>query len=274
MKKRVLSLFLAFVMVLGLFPMTAYAESKPVIKIVATNVEPSVEEKVTFEVYMSSEKGIYGISAKLVIPEGMTYVENSGALVQESITAIGGDNGCTFLEGTKEIWLENSSLPMTFNGEIKVATFECIMEAVGVKTITVNDISGMNSDFEEIVDSSVEIINAVISVKEKATSVPVTGINIVEENVSVMDNETVQLTVEISPENASNKNVIWTSNNEEVATVDETGLVTAVKNGSATITVTTVHSFIPLHLRRARVRASFPRPIPSPSSWSCHWSAE
>ena len=40
------------------------------------------------------------------------------------------------------------------------------------------------------------------------------------------------------PENATNKNITWSSNNEEVATV-ENGVITAKKEGTAIITVTT-----------------------------------
>ena len=47
------------------------------------------------------------------------------------------------------------------------------------------------------------------------------------------------LIVIINPSNASNKNVYWTSSDQSVATVDNAGKVTAVKAGSATITVTT-----------------------------------
>ncbi len=48
------------------------------------------------------------------------------------------------------------------------------------------------------------------------------------------------LTVDISPSNATNKDVIWTSDNESVATVDENGIVKAVAGGTAVITATTV----------------------------------
>ncbi len=53
------------------------------------------------------------------------------------------------------------------------------------------------------------------------------------------ENETYQLIATVLPENADNKNVTWTSSNSLVATVSQTGLVTAVGNGTATITVTT-----------------------------------
>lgn len=52
-------------------------------------------------------------------------------------------------------------------------------------------------------------------------------------------NATKQLTAVVYPTNAANKNVTWTSNNNDVATVDSTGLVTANAVGTATITATT-----------------------------------
>ena len=50
---------------------------------------------------------------------------------------------------------------------------------------------------------------------------------------------TTQLTATVEPGNATNKNVTWSSSDTSVATVDANGLVTAVANGTATITVTT-----------------------------------
>ena len=50
---------------------------------------------------------------------------------------------------------------------------------------------------------------------------------------------TTQLTATVEPGDAVNKNVTWTSSDPGVATVDANGLVTAVANGTVTITVTT-----------------------------------
>ncbi|MGN0341710.1 MAG: Ig-like domain-containing protein [Roseburia sp.] len=51
--------------------------------------------------------------------------------------------------------------------------------------------------------------------------------------------ESVQLTATVAPENATNKNVTWTTSDANVATVDANGKVTAVANGTCIITVTT-----------------------------------
>ncbi len=55
--------------------------------------------------------------------------------------------------------------------------------------------------------------------------------------------ETVTLSATVAPANAANKNVTWESSDSSVATVDSNGLVTAVANGTATITVTTEDGF-------------------------------
>lgn len=47
------------------------------------------------------------------------------------------------------------------------------------------------------------------------------------------------LAATVTPENATNKKVRWTSDNETVATVSEDGVVTAVAGGTAVITATT-----------------------------------
>lgn len=49
----------------------------------------------------------------------------------------------------------------------------------------------------------------------------------------------VQLTAVVSPADASGVNVVWTSSNEKVATVNAEGLLSLVGTGTTTITVTT-----------------------------------
>ena len=55
------------------------------------------------------------------------------------------------------------------------------------------------------------------------------------DEIMVIDDE-LPLEAEVFPENASNQNIIWTSDNEEVASVDEDGWVTSLAEGTAVIT--------------------------------------
>ena len=68
---------------------------------------------------------------------------------------------------------------------------------------------------------------------------PVTGVTLDKTSVELTEGDVTVLTATVNPSNASNKNVYWTSSDQSVATVDNTGKVTAVKRGKAVITVTT-----------------------------------
>lgn len=72
-----------------------------------------------------------------------------------------------------------------------------------------------------------------------STSVAVTGVTLSPTTVSIVNGQTSQLTATVSPSNATNKTVNWSSSNSLIATVSTSGLVTAVGVGSATITATT-----------------------------------
>lgn len=71
------------------------------------------------------------------------------------------------------------------------------------------------------------------------TTVSVTGVSISKTSLSLTVGDTSTLTATVSPSNATNKNVTWSSSNTSVATVDSTGKVTANGAGTATITVKT-----------------------------------
>ena len=72
-----------------------------------------------------------------------------------------------------------------------------------------------------------------------ATAVPVSGVTVTPIAFSLFNGQSAQLTNATSPTDATNQNVSWTSDKPAVASVDPTGLVTAVSPGSAVITVTT-----------------------------------
>ena len=70
------------------------------------------------------------------------------------------------------------------------------------------------------------------------TTIPVTGVSLDQNALTLTEGDTVQLTATVEPANATNKGVTWKSSDDEIAKVDN-GVVTAVAPGAATITVTT-----------------------------------
>ncbi len=72
------------------------------------------------------------------------------------------------------------------------------------------------------------------------TPVAVTGVVVSPTSVSLKVGATKTLAENVSPANASDQSVTWTSDDTSVATVDSNGVVMAVATGSAIITVTTV----------------------------------
>jgi uncharacterized protein (TIGR02145 family) len=75
--------------------------------------------------------------------------------------------------------------------------------------------------------------------EEPIKAIAVTGVSLNETTLSLAEGDSETLTATVSPANATNKTVTWSSNNSAVATVDVSGKVTALKAGSAVITVTT-----------------------------------
>lgn len=76
--------------------------------------------------------------------------------------------------------------------------------------------------------------------KRTPEEIAVTGVKLSESSIELTAGDSRQLTASVLPSNASNKDVRWTTNVPDVATVSEDGTVTALTMGAATITVTTV----------------------------------
>lgn len=69
--------------------------------------------------------------------------------------------------------------------------------------------------------------------------IPITSITVNPTEVTLTISQTIPLTVIVLPVDATDKSVTWASGDENVATVDQSGTVTAVGNGETLITATT-----------------------------------
>jgi|GEM_PF-5841808 len=106
--------------------------------------------------------------------------------------------------------------------KLNVSEYFCVVQVI--------DLAGNMSQYTS---SFVETI---------AASIPVTGIAISQAEMSLEVGQMVKLTESITPGNATNKSVTWSSSNAIVATVSTTGEVTANAAGSTIISVTSAEN--------------------------------
>lgn len=102
---------------------------------------------------------------------------------------------------------------------------------IGQTTITV-----VSLDNEEIQDDCV--VDVIY---------PLEGIRIEPSEATLRVGQTLALTAIFEPEDALNKNVTWSSGNTKIATVNEDGVVVALRQGTAVITVTTEEGALTAH---------------------------
>ena len=112
----------------------------------------------------------------------------------------------------------NHAVATVSNGEITAL-------AVGTATITATTEDGNKTD------------TCVVTVQ--VAVVAVSGVSLDETNLSLMEGEKDTLVATVIPVDATNKNVTWSSNKPNIASVSQTGEVTAIAAGTATITATT-----------------------------------
>ena len=121
----------------------------------------------------------------------------------------------------------NKSVTWSSDNESVATVTNGVVTAVGAGTATITVTT---------VDQSK---TATCEVTVTAATVPVTGVTLNKTSTSLYVGDTETLTATAEPSDATNKNVTWSSDDTSVATVDASGLVTAVAPGTAVITVTT-----------------------------------
>lgn len=149
------------------------------------------------------------------------------------------------------VFISSTSLALDFGEEASLTAIVLPASATNRNVIWSSSDPSIVSVTQEGALTAVGIGTATVTVTTEdggytgSCSVTVTGISV--ESVSldhtsltIAKDATAQLTATVLPENASIPAVTWSSSDETVATVSSEGLVTGIKAGSATITVTTI----------------------------------
>ena len=126
----------------------------------------------------------------------------------------------SYADNTRVTWKSSDESVVTVDEKGKVTAV-----GNGTATITVTSVSG---NYTATVAVTVKIPVEIEKITIEAEKETLTKIG-----------ESTELKVKIEPENADAQKMIWKSDNEMIAAVDENGKVTAIGNGTAIITVTT-----------------------------------
>ena len=102
-------------------------------------------------------------------------------------------------------------------------------------------IEGVGEGTTSIIVETANRITKVITVEIKADVIAVQSIDVTPASLSMIIGDTQELTAEVLPEDATNKQISWSSSDATVATVSSTGVVRAVGKGSAVITASSAN---------------------------------
>lgn len=151
------------------------------------------------------------------------------ALDKETLELVKGASDTLTVQYNPETTTDDKGVTWT-TSDVSVATVENgVVTAVGTGTATITATSVMGDDITDSCE---------VTVTSPLQSLTLTA-DRTTDDLEVGD--TVNLTVGYNPEDTTDeKGVTWTSSDENVATVDENGVVTAVAGGTATITATSV----------------------------------
>lgn len=181
------------------------------------------------------------LNAKIV-PEDATEVKLAYTSSDEGVATVD-ENGLVTAVADGECTITTyvvADAPAT----AETATQEAAAVVTDEETPTEGENSETTADSETVtvpdnLDSAFGVVPDGLSATTKVTvTTKVEGITLDKTEGILNVGNTVTITATVAPEEATNPAVTWSSSDESVATVDETGKVTAVAVGNATITAT------------------------------------
>ena len=186
--------------------------------------------------------GRYAVYAKLTNAVGnVTYLSSDGIVLDTTPPEINGfEDGKTYY-GDRDIYAQATDenlASFSVNGSPIEVSFGSPTSARFSFHL------GKNCTYKFIAtDKAGNVTEKTVTVYDGTYVVPVTGVSLDESSITLDVGGNQTLTATVTPEDATNKKVRWSSDNEAVATVSEDGVVTAVAGGTAVITATTHDGF-------------------------------
>ncbi len=184
--------------------------------------------------------------------DGLVTGVSKGSAVITATTANGKQASCTVTVSVpvETVTLDKSEAELK-TGETLSLTATVLPADAGNKSVTWSSDAENVASVENGLVTAKEAGTAVITVvtsdgyKEASCTITVTAPEVLVTEVILDKNsatleigEALTLKATIAPENATDKVLSWASSDENIVKVNENGVVTAIKEGSATVTVT------------------------------------
>ncbi len=181
----------------------------------------------TISIALTADDPILGVQFNVEVPDGFSL---GAAVKTDRLT----DHVVTWSTTTGKYLVTvysptNTEMSGSYGAIINIPLTCDANTATGTYTGTISNIIFSDKNFNKIKPDAV-------SFKVNVKEVSVSSITLNHTQLALQVGETGQLEATILPADAAVKTVTWVSNKEEVATVDATGLVTAVGKGTAVIT--------------------------------------
>lgn len=168
------SCLLAVAMIMTLLPMSVFAATKFTLTVSSEKSNPKPGDTVEFAVTVDaidSASDFGGFEFVLDIPAGLTYVSNSGGIVEGFKTTSGTTAECSFTEISKKVIVAAEDGFTNLSG-LKVVTFSCSVnsDAIGEKIVNLRDVQVTNKSFDPLDDSQISVISASVTIPKAPIS--------------------------------------------------------------------------------------------------------
>ena len=247
MNKRITSILLCFVMLFSMLvsavPAYAAPVNPPMIYIEPDKTEANPGDTITYKFYLQQPDTMTAFAFNIVVPDGLTCIADSGTLGSSASAAWGSTFEWVPDADLQLQWYSSSGDDVTDTSKIELLTIKFTVDddaTIGAEyevSLKNMQLAAGSTQYYDDISSTVEVSTTKVNVVAKP--VAVTGVTI-DETLSLKTGESKTPSYTVNPAEATNKTVSFKSDNTAVATVNETtGEVTGVKEGTATITITT-----------------------------------
>ena len=232
MKKRLVALVLCIVMMFSLVSVQAFADTGSDGSVSVTTTAKKVEVVKTFDVTIKvTPNGVAAgaVNFTVALSAGLEYVSHqilvsTSDYMMSNYDVATGVFGCAVTTNGKSVAFNVLKLTL------KAKDTNVGENSISLTNVTISNVAGdANLNYATTV--------APVTVTTSVPVVAVTSVTVSSKTLNLEVGQTRTLTATVTPDNATDKTVTWTSSDKNVATVVD-GTVAAVGEGTATITAT------------------------------------